>query len=93
MRRLAAWLSLALGQTADLMATVTATSSGAATEANPFFHSPEAWLTAKVMSVVAVAAILASRNSTRLNRTALWLGLACSAVAVWNWTQSFGGWW
>lgn len=88
MRRFVAWTSLALGQTADLMATATATSSGA-TEANPFFHSPEAWLTVKVTSVIAAAAILALYDSTRLTRTVLWLGLVCSVAGAWNWTQSF----
>ena len=89
MRRFAAWLSLALGQTADLMVTATVTSSGAATEANPFFHTPEVWVLAKLTSVIAAAALLALRPS--LARITLWLGLVCSLAAVWNWTQQFGG--
>ena len=91
MRRFAAWLSLALGQMADLMATATATSRGA-TEANPFFHSPEAWLIAKLTYVTLAAVILAlPYGSTRLTRTALWLGLLGATTATWNLMQSFGG--
>lgn len=92
MRRFAAWLSLALGQTADLMATATATASGA-TESNPFFHTPAAWVEAKVTAVIVAAVVLSVSRSTRLTRICLWLGAFGALAAAWNWMQSFGGSW
>ena len=83
MRRLGAWLSLALGQTADLMATATATSSGA-TEMG-LWHTPAAWVAAKTIAVTAAAIVLLLLPKARhLPRVALWLGLFGSTTAVWN---------
>jgi hypothetical protein len=87
MGRYLAWLSLALGQLADLLATVAATSSGA-TETNPLLRTPAAWVAGKVTVVTAAGVVLwLAPKATRFQRAALWCGLACSVVAAWNWMQ------
>lgn len=90
MRRVLAWLSLALGQLADLMTTWASTSSGA-TEVSPLFHTPTVWLEAKLACVMIAAVVLAIRDWPPLARLALWLGLLGTATALWNWLQA-GGW-